>query len=123
MNAKFIGVGIGALVVMVIGVAIIAPLVNQISATTDLGGSGSPLSSLMSLFPIVVAIGLIMAVAGMFMGGGDYTPSTDTDDEEVEYEEPEPVSVKRKDAERIIMERFARGEITEEVYTSMMARL
>jgi len=67
MDSKFIGVGIGALIVMVIGVIVIYPLINKISATTDLGGSGSPLSSLMSLFPLVVAIGIIMAIAGMFM--------------------------------------------------------
>jgi uncharacterized membrane protein len=59
---------------------------------------------------------------GMFTSGGDY-PSDEETEEPEEEPEPEPIAVKRKDAVRILMERYANGEISSEEYTDKMARL
>lgn len=101
---------------IIILIPIISSLSDDLSAKAEIPGS---VNVVLNLIPVALAMGIIMVVAGMFTSGGD-----ESSEEEVEEEpEPEPIAVKRKDAVRILMERYANGEITSEDYTEAMSRL
>jgi len=106
--------------VMIAGIIILIPVISSISeeasANADIPGS---VNLIITLIPVMLVVAIIMVVFGMFSSGGD-----SSDEEEVEEEpEPEPIKVKRKDAVRILMERYANGEISSEEYTDRMSRL
>jgi uncharacterized membrane protein len=95
------------------------PVLKSVTEQASASGIPSSVNLIMNLVPVIIAIGIIMVVAGMITSGGD-----SSDEEEVEEEpEPEPIAVKRKDAVRILMERYANGEITSEEYSEKMSRL
>ena len=103
-----------------ISIVIIMPVLSsvstELSSTAEIPGS---VNVILNLIPAVIAVAIIMVVAGMFTSGGD-----SSDEGEVEEEpEPEPIKVKRKDAVRILMERYANGEISSEDYSDRMSRL
>ena len=104
--------------VMIAGIIILIPVISslsdELSSPAEIPGS---VNLVLGLLPVFIAVALIMTVMGMFSSGG-----TEADIVEVEPE-PEPIEVKRKDAVRILMERYANGEISSEEYTDKMARL
>jgi uncharacterized membrane protein len=113
---------IGIIVVAVIGIIVVIPVVNDVSSSVSSDTPGFPAVSVMlKAFPIFIAIAILLMLTGMFSDIGG------TDEElnfEEEKEEPEATpEQKRKSAEEILRRRFAMGEISEEDYTSHMARL
>jgi uncharacterized membrane protein len=104
---------------LLVGIVILMPVLKSVTEQASASGIPSSVNLIMNLVPGIIAVGLIMVVAGMFTSGGD-----SYDEEEVEEEpEPEPIKVKRKDAVRILMERYANGEISSEDYSDRMSRL
>jgi hypothetical protein len=106
---------------LLVGIAILMPVLKSVTEQASASGIPSSVNLIINLVPVIIAVGIIMVVAGMFTSGGDY-PSDEETEEEPEPE-PEPIAVKRKDAVRILMERYANGEISSEEYTDKMARL
>jgi uncharacterized membrane protein len=111
---------IALMIVIIIGVAIVIPILSKVTEdTTIIHSLPQTATTVISIIPVIIAIPLFMIVLGMFTGGSDGESL-----EEVEEEpEPEPIAVKRKDAVRILMERYANGEITSEEYTERISRL
>jgi uncharacterized membrane protein len=70
---------------------------------------------ILQLLPVIIIIGTIAGVLNSLMHFGGSSPSLDGGT--IEPEQPD------KDAEEILRRRFAMGEISEEEYTSRMARL
>lgn len=121
---KMIIQDISILVAVVIGVAVIIPVISSITSDPEITGDlPDGAVTLINILPIFIAIAMIMVVVGLF-GFGD---SETSDEEEEEEEEPEPVMVQKKKAQKsayeILAEKYAKGEISDEEYTNKMARL
>jgi uncharacterized membrane protein len=123
-----LALSIGMLVVMIIGVAVVVPILNQVSRDANISGKpgvGSTVSTLVSVVPVVLAVAVILSVFG-FLGSSDGSSS---DDEEDDPESPEELpeehdrSKERLWAEEILKRRYARGEISTEEYNERMANL
>lgn len=76
------------------------------------------ISIVVATLPLILIIAVVSSVAQTVLHWGKDINIT-TDDEE-EYEEKTHT---RDDAEQILMNRFARGEITSEEYSERMSRL
>lgn len=129
------------MVVLIIGVAVILPVFNEISKTPEMKNitRASPfIPTIINLIPLFIGIAMILVVVGMFLPSTDTWGSSSSDDEDTgdeEVEEADPVkpeelpkgeSDKTKErlwAEEILKRRYARGELTDEEYTEKMSRL
>ncbi len=54
---------IGIMVVIIIGVAVVIPVVNQVSADANLTGT---VKTLIDLLPLFIAVALILVVVGLY---------------------------------------------------------
>lgn len=54
---------IGIMVVIIIGVAVVIPVVNQVSADANLSGT---VKTLVDLLPLFIAVALILVVVGLY---------------------------------------------------------
>lgn len=111
---------IALMIVIIIAVAIVIPVLSQMTKdTTIIHGLPQTVTTVIAILPVLVAAAIFMVIFDMFSSRSD-----GESEEEVEEEpEPEPIAVKRKDAVRILMERYANGEITSEEYTERISRL
>jgi uncharacterized membrane protein len=136
---------ISVLVVLIIGIAVVMPVMTDINKNINLSdffkssSTDTLVTTLIQILPLFIAIALILVVVGMFpFGGRSYGSSDDEveesesekeEEEEEKEEEPEeasPESDRTKQqllAEKILKRRYARGELTDEEYTEKMARL
>ena len=76
--------------------------------------------------PILVILGMIVGVLRSVMHFGDGEGMTSDGDEGVYADAEEDALTEKQirlEAERVLMQRLARGEITDEDYTTAMARL
>jgi uncharacterized membrane protein len=83
----------------------------------DPAGIEQVVTNMLQFIPVVVILGICgnVLMSMTHFGGGGETSSPEPP--------AEPKETPREEAERILMDRFARGEMTEEAYTSAMARL
>jgi len=141
-----IGMIISVIVVMVIGVAVIIPVITEVGKDANISKTIGPTGNvILNLFPLFVAVSMILIIVGMFFPSGDsmfsssdddYSSSDEKDEDEKEEEESEEHEQEQEEpseqsdrtkqqllAEKILKKRYARGEISDEEYTEKMARL
>jgi uncharacterized membrane protein len=81
---------------------------------------------IMNFAPILVIIGVLAGVAHSVMSFGSYGGSSTTTEGPIEDDDINTYDAEKRmrlEIERMLMEQMAKGEITEEEYTSRMARL
>lgn len=124
---KYIVFGIAVIVVIALGIPVVISFTSSflpvacgnVSTDTMISEMGSPYMVLGSLVAVTI---IAICICG-FVVVSNSGSLGDIVEDDIEDDEPEPIQVKRKDAQRILMERFARGEITNEQYTEQMSRL
>jgi uncharacterized membrane protein len=116
------------IVLLVIGVAVVLPVLNSLSEELPDGSESQFIKSVIPMLPVFFGIAILVSVIGMFTGGGNSYYEDVEDEEIVEEEEVDETPLEqtkkaRKSAYEILAERYAKGEISDEDYTEAMARL
>lgn len=75
---------------------------------------------LITFIPLIIIIGILASALISISRYGGWSDFSASSGPSVRVK---PKETPREEAERILMDRFARGEMTEEQYTSAMARL
>ena len=120
-TGKMLGICFGLIIAVLIAGFLFTSMIPSIAdAMRPSGVTKNGMDTVIGTLPIVVIVTIpLVKMSIVFFGGCSDDEIVEDDDEP----EPEPLRVKRKDAERIIMERYAKGDISSEQYTEMMSRL